>query len=60
MTVWNRVDGFRRIKHHNCASEWFINGEKVSESRFKRRYAQALEAELEAAHAKLAKIFDIL
>ena len=49
-----------RIKHHNCASEWFIDGEKVSESAFKRRYIAALEAELDAAHAKLAKIFDIL
>ncbi|WP_165365112.1 hypothetical protein [Bifidobacterium pseudolongum] len=49
-----------RIKHHNCASEWFIDGEKVSESAFKRRYAQALEAENEALHAKLAAIYDLL
>lgn len=58
--MWDRVDGFRRIRHHNHASEWFINGEKVSESRFKRRYAQALEAELDAAHAKLAAIYDLI
>ncbi len=57
--MWDRVDGFRRVKHH-CASEWFINGQKVSESRFKRKYAQALEAELDAAHAKLAAIFDLI
>lgn len=58
--MWNQVEGFMRIKHHNCASEWFIDGEKVSESRFKRKYAQALEAELDAAHAKLAAIFDLI
>ncbi len=49
-----------RIKHHNCASEWFIDGEKVSESAFKRRYAQALEAENQRLHEKLAKIFDLI
>lgn len=58
--MWDRVDGFRLVKHHSCASEWFINGQKVSESRFKRKYAQALEAELDAAHAKLAAIFDLI
>lgn len=58
--MWNQVDGFRRIKHHSCASEWFINGEKVSESRFKRKYAQALEAENQRLHEKLAKIFDLI
>lgn len=57
--MWDRVEGFRRIKHHS-ASEWFINGQKVSESRFKRKYAQALEAELDAAHAKLAKIYELI
>ena len=58
--MWNQVEGFMRIKHHSCASEWFIDGEKVSESAFKRRYAQALEAENEALHEKLAKIYDVL
>lgn len=58
--MWHQVEGFMRIKHHNCTSEWFIDGEKVSESAFKRRYAQALEAENEALHAKLAAIYDLL
>ncbi len=58
--MWNQVEGFMRIKHHNCASEWFIDGEKVSESAFKRRYAQALEAENQRLHEKLAKIFDLI
>lgn len=58
--MWDRIDGFRRVRHHNQASEWFINGQKVSESRFKRKYAQALEAENQRLHEKLAKIFDLI
>lgn len=57
--MWNKVDGMSA--HHGRAGWRFtINGEQVSESKFKREYIHALEAELDAAHAKLAKIFDLI
>ncbi len=57
--MWDHVDGMSA--HHGRAGWRFtINGERVSEGTYKRRYIAALEAELDAAHAKLAKIFDIL
>ena len=57
--MWDKVEGM--AAHHNRAGWRFtINGEQVSEGTYKRKYAQALEAELDAAHEKLAKIFDIL
>ncbi|WP_155802753.1 hypothetical protein [Bifidobacterium sp. AGR2158] len=42
------------------STNYLIDGERVSESAWKRRYIAALEAENEALHEKLAKIFDIL
>ena len=55
----DRIEGMSA--HHGRAGWRFtINGERVSEGTYKRRYIAALEAELDAAHAKLAKIFDIL
>lgn len=57
--MWDRIEGM--AAHHNRAGWRFtIDGERVSEGTYKRRYIAALEAELDAAHAKLAKIFDIL
>lgn len=57
--MWDRIEGM--AAHHGRAGWRFtINGERVSEGTYKRRYIAALEAELDAAHAKLAKIFDIL
>ena len=57
--MWDHVDD---MSAHHCRAGWrfTINGERVSEGTYKRRYIAALEAELDAAHAKLAKIFDIL
>lgn len=60
MTVWHKVDGFEKKKLEGKLLGYFIDGQRVSETTFKRRYVRALEAELDAAHAKLAKIFDIL
>lgn len=57
--MWDRVDGMSA--HHNRAGWRFtIDGEQVSEGTYKRRYIAALEAELDAAHAKLAAIYDLL
>ena len=57
--MWDRVEGMSA--HHNRAGWRFtINGEQVSEGTYKRRYIAALEAELDAAHAKLAAIFDLI
>lgn len=61
--MWNRVDGmqlknYRRNGVHKVA--YWIDGEEVPEGVWKRKYVTALETELDAAHAKLAKIFDIL
>ncbi|RYQ03606.1 hypothetical protein PG22511B_0097 [Bifidobacterium pseudolongum subsp. globosum] len=57
--MWDRIEGM--AAHHNRAGWRFtINGEQVSEGCFKRRYIAALEAELDAAHAKLAAIFDLI
>ncbi|WP_165363228.1 hypothetical protein [Bifidobacterium pseudolongum] len=47
--------------HHNRAGWRFeINGEQVSEGAYKRKYVAALEAENEALHEKLAKIFELI
>ena len=57
--MWDHVDGMSA--HHGRAGWRFtINGERVSEGTYKRRYIAALEAELDAAHAKLAAIFDLI
>lgn len=55
----DRIEGMSA--HHNRAGWRFtINGERVSEGTYKRRYIAALEAELDAAHEKLAAIYDLL
>ena len=55
----DRVEGMSA--HHGRAGWRFtINGERVSEGTYKRRYIAALEAENEALHEKLAKIFDLI
>lgn len=57
--MWDRIEGMSA--HHNRAGWRFeINGERVSEGTYKRRYIAALEAENEALHAKLAAIYDLL
>ncbi len=61
--MWNRVDGmqlknYRRNGVHKVA--YWIDGEEVPEGIWKRSYVAALEAELDAAHEKLAKIYEIL
>lgn len=55
----DRIEGMSA--HHNRAGWRFeINGEPVSEGCWKRKYIAALERELDAAHEKLAKIYDLL
>ena len=57
--MWDRIEGM--AAHHGRAGWRFtINGERVSEGTYKRRYIAALEAELDAAHAKLAKIYELI
>ncbi len=47
--------------HHGCAGWRFeINGEQVSEGCFRRRYIAELERELDAAHEKLAAIYELI
>lgn len=61
--MWHMVDGMA-IQHRHAkgrhSAHYLIDGERVSESAWKRRYIAALEAENEALHAKLAKIYEIL
>lgn len=57
--MWDHVDGMSA--HHGRAGWRFtINGERVSEGLWKRRYIAQLEAENQQLHDKLAKIFDLL
>ena len=57
--MWDKVEGM--AAHHNRAGWRFtINGERVSEGTYKRRYIAALEAENELLHEKLAKIFELI
>lgn len=61
--MWNKVDGMamKNYKRHGVHKvAYLIDGEEVPEGIWKRRYVAAIEAENEALHAKLAKIFDIL
>ena len=61
--MWNKVPGMV-IQHRHAegrhSAHYLIDGERVSESAWKRKYVRALEAENEALHAKLAKIFDLI
>ena len=57
--MWDLVDGMSA--HHGRAGWRFeINGERVSEGTYKRRYVAALEAENELLHDKLAKIYELI
>lgn len=61
--MWNKVAGmtmknYKRDGVHKVA--YSIDGEEVPEGIFKRRYVAALEAENEALHAKLAKIYELI
>lgn len=61
--MWHKVDGMaiKNYKRHGVHKvAYWIDGEEVPEGIFKRRYVAALEAENEALHAKLAKIYEIL
>lgn len=58
--MWNRVDGFEKKKLEGKLLGYFIDGQRVSETAFKRKYVRALEAENEALHEKLAKIFELI
>ena len=57
--MWDRIEGMA-AQHGRAGWRFTINGERVSEGTYKRRYIAALEAELDAAHAKLAAIFDLI
>ena len=58
--MWNRVDGFEKRKLEGKLIGYFVDGTRVSETTFKRKYVRALEAENEALHEKLAKIFELI
>ena len=61
--MWNRVEGMqmKNYKRHGVHKvAYWIDGEEVPEGIFKRRYVAALEAENEALHAKLAKIYELI
>ena len=57
--MWDRIEGMA-AQHGRAGWRFTINGERVSEGTYKRRYIAALEAELDAAHAKLAKIYELI
>lgn len=61
--MWDHVEGmqiknYKRDGVHKVA--YWLDGEEVSEGIWKRRYVAQIEAELDAAHEKLAAIYDIL
>lgn len=61
--MWDKVPGMEIRRPHNDGhrrSLYYIDNKRVSEGCWKRRYVRALEAELDAAHAKLAAIFDLI
>lgn len=61
--MWHKVDGMamKNYKRHGVHKvAYLIDGEEVPEGIWKRRYVAAIEAELDAAHEKLAKIYEIL
>lgn len=57
---WNRLEGFKRTRCKGKVTGWYINGQKVEETVFKDIYCRKLEKELDAAHAKLAAIYEII
>ncbi len=58
--MWKKLDGFEKKKLEGKLLGYFIDGQRVSETTFKRKYVRALEAENEALHAKLAKIYELI
>ena len=57
--MWDHIDNMSA--HHGRAGWRFtIDGQRVSEGTYKRKYVAALEAENEALHEKLAKIFELI
>lgn len=61
--MWDRVPGMEVRRYHEGGHNriaYFADGERVSEGIWKRRYVAALEAENEALHAKLAKIYELI
>ncbi len=61
--MWRAVDGMRvrqYKKNGRHKLEYLIDGKPVGEATFKRRYIAQLEAENEALHEKLAKIFELI
>lgn len=61
--MWRAVDGMRMRQYKKNGRhrlEYLIDGKPVSEGIWKRKYVAALEAENEALHEKLAKIFELL
>ncbi len=47
--MWNKLDGFEKKKLEGKLLGYFIDGQRVSETAFKRKYVRALERELDAA-----------
>ncbi|RYQ05357.1 hypothetical protein PG2113B_0280 [Bifidobacterium pseudolongum subsp. globosum] len=61
--TWDKVPGMAIQQRHangRHSTHYLIDGARVSESAWKRKYVRALESELDAAHAKLAAIYEIL
>lgn len=61
--TWDKVPGMAIQQRHakgRHSTHYLIDGERVSESAWKRRYVAALEAENELLHEKLAKIFELI
>ncbi|MUH59439.1 hypothetical protein [Bifidobacterium canis] len=58
--MYGKAEGFHTRKNHGSRREFFINGQQVSEAVYMRRYAHALENELDELHIKLAKIYELL
>ena len=61
--MWDRVDGMtvrhKRLQGHH-GREYLIDGKRVPEGIWKRRYVAQLEAENQQLHEKLAAIYDLL
>lgn len=57
--MWDHVEGMS-ARHGRAGWRFEINGERVSEGLWKRRYVAALESELDELHGKLAKIYELI
>lgn len=61
--TWDKVPGMAIQQRHakgRHSAHYLIDGERVSESAWKRQYVRALESELDELHAKLAKIYELI